>query len=125
MSIQSTQTRKIRLKDIQGFFDRLPAHVQTQALDLRDLVFSILPPRTKEKFSWQLPFYHYKKDICFINYDSNKQLKLGLCLGFKLLDFQQRLSNETSTVKYFYILPDQPLETQLISDYLEESLSHI
>ena len=55
----------VDFKNVEEFLDYLPDAELKIVLTLRKMIFDCIP-NCQEKLSYNVPFYHRKKNICFI-----------------------------------------------------------
>lgn len=87
------QMQNVSFRDLDDFFEFLPADELKVVEALRNLVLNCLPLCT-EKLSYQVPFYKINKNICFIwpgsvYWGKNKSYNgvvFGFTYGSKLTD---------------------------------------
>lgn len=57
--------QSVNFQDLDDFFEYLPSNELRLVKTLRTLIMDTIP-EIKEKISYNVPFYHFKKNICFI-----------------------------------------------------------
>ena len=63
--VEKKKMQDVNFQTIQEFLDYLPTDESEMVLQLRELVLECLP-KVKEKLSFNTPFYHGNRAICFI-----------------------------------------------------------
>lgn len=91
---------------VQAWFDRLPDHWQERAQRLRELILDAAPG-IEEKLSYNIPFYHYRGWMCFINYAGDR-LVLGFVRGIHMLDPEGLFSITDHKLIRHYLPPIPP-----------------
>lgn len=103
----------MKFRSIIEFYDSLPKDEMIIVDILRNLIKENLPPGSKEKFAFNVPYFYGKRGICIIWPASVKGggvkegVLLGFMYGFKLADVDKYLSSGTNK-KIFYRIFTEP-----------------
>ncbi len=103
----------MKFRSIIEFYDSLPKDEMVIVDILRNLIKENLPPGSKEKFAFNVPYFYRKRGICIIWPASVKGggvkegVLLGFMYGFKLSDVDKYLISGTNK-KIFYRIFTEP-----------------
>ena len=88
---------------------------------LRSIIVDI-DSRIVETIKYKIPFYIYKKNICYINVVNDKYVDLGFVDGFELPDTYNKLisGNDRNTVKSLRYFSITDLEESVVRATLLE-----
>lgn len=99
----------IKFRSLVEFWDYLPEDERIITDVLRQIILEILPPNSKEKLAYNVPFYYGKRRICLIwpasvPYGGIKSgVLLGFCQGNKLKDKDHYLTHGTNKQIFYKI----------------------
>ena len=91
---------------------------------LRDLIINSSPKIT-EKFSYQCPFYYYKRPLCYLYTSKMKpeKLLLGLCQGAQLSNVHEVFTaTERKQIRLVEIDVNKNLELDTIREIVNEAI---
>ena len=85
--------QKVKYVTFEEFLEDLSQNDRDIVLKLREIIYTTLP-NVKEKFSYNVPYYYLKKNICFIwpgsvlwgNQRSYNGVRFGFSQGYLLED---------------------------------------
>lgn len=99
----------IKFRSLIEFWDYLPEDERIITDVLRQIIFETLPPNSKEKLTYNVPFYYGKRRICLIWPASvpwggiKSGVLLGFCQGNKLKDKDHYLKHGTNKQIFYKI----------------------
>lgn len=99
----------IKFRSLIEFWDYLPEDERIITDVLRQIILETLPPNSKEKLTYNVPFYYGKRRICLIwpasvPYGGIKSgVLLGFCQGNKLKDKDHYLTHGTNKQIFYKI----------------------
>lgn len=99
----------IKFQSFVEFWEYLPEDERIITDVLREIILKTLPSTTKEKLTYNVPFYYGKRRICLIWPASvpgggiKSGVFLGLCYGYKLKDSDAYLTHGTNKQIFYKI----------------------
>ena len=118
----------VDFKNVEEFLDYLPDAELKIVLTLRKMIFDCIP-NCQEKLSYNVPFYHRKKNICFIWPSSiawgkmkQRGVRLGFTSGYLMRDeinYLDKGDRKQMFFKDFYAIND--IESDMLKTYLFEA----
>ena len=99
----------IKFQSFVEFWEYLPKEESIITDVLREIILNTLPYTTKEKLTYNVPFYYGKRRICLIWPASvpwggiKKGVMLGFLYGYKLKDEDAYLTHGTNKQVYYKI----------------------
>ena len=99
----------IKFQSFVEFWEYLPDNERTITDVLREIILKTLPSTTKEKLTYNVPFYYGKRRICLIWPASipwggvKSGVLLGFCYGYKLKDVDAYLTHGTNKQIFYKI----------------------
>lgn len=107
---------------VEEFVDRiLSAEMRAIALRLCDLIELNLP-EVHAHIKYKIPFFAYKKDICYLNPREN-EVVLGFIQGALLADSQGELvAKDRKKIRQLVFYSIDEVDEQLVSELLQEAL---
>jgi hypothetical protein len=103
----------IQFKSMVEFWEFLPENERIITDVLRQIVLETLPPDTREKLTYNVPFFYGKRRICLIWPSAvpwggiKSGVLFGLCQGNRLKDQHQYLIHGTNK-QFFYKIFQTP-----------------
>jgi hypothetical protein len=121
--------RSIKFQSYVEFWEFIPKD-QREIVDvLRPLILENLPASTKEKLSYNVPFYYGRRRICLIwpaavpRGGIREGVLLGFCQGYKLRDPENYLTHGTNKQVFYKIFKSvEEIETTPIISLLNEAV---
>ncbi len=121
--------QNVNFNNFDEFYDYIDKDEKEIVLYLRDLVYEIIPD-AKEKLSFNVPFFHRNKAICYIWPSSipwgkvkNKGVSFSLSKGYLLNDkhnYLDRANRKQIYSRIFYSIQD--IDEQIVRELLSEAL---
>ena len=112
------------------FYDYLPNEHRQMTLILEEIIKESIPD-VKTKLSWNVPFFHRNKTICFIwpgsipwGKKTKEGVEFGFAQGFRMEDpteFLEKGTRKRIHTKTFYSLEEIENSIDIISDLLAEA----
>jgi hypothetical protein len=119
----------IKFRSLIEFWDYLPEDERIITDVLRQIILETLPPNSKEKLTYNVPFYYGKRRICLIWPASipwggiKSGVLLGFCQGNKLKDKNHYLTHGTNKQIFYkiYYSTDE-IDANAIISLLKEAI---
>lgn len=99
----------IKFQSFVEFWEYLPEEERIMVDLLREIVLNTLPYNTKEKLTYNVPFYYGRRRICLIWPAAvpwggfKKGVMLGFCYGYRLKDSEHYLTHGTNKQVFYKI----------------------
>jgi len=99
----------IKFQSFVEFWEYLPQDQRVITDVLRQIILQTLPAGTKEKLTYNVPFYYVNRRVCLVWPGAvpwggiRSGVLLGFCYGFKLKDPDNYLTHGTNKQVYYKI----------------------
>ncbi len=99
----------IKIRSVLQLYDAIPGHERIMVDVLRQIITAHLPPRCKEKISYNVPFFYGRKGLCIIwpaaipRGGIKKGVLLGFWYGNKLADIDNYLTHGSNKQIFYKI----------------------
>jgi hypothetical protein len=123
--MKGKKMQDVHFRSIDELLDYLPEEERDMTQILRGVVHAIIP-ESKERLSFNVPFYRLHKDICFIWPGSvawgnkiNPGVRMGFSQGCAMDDPHQylNLGNRKQVGWHDFLKPGE-IDTEIIADFL-------
>jgi hypothetical protein len=119
----------IKFQSFVEFWEYLPEEERIITDTLREIILKTLPANTKEKLTYNVPFYYGKRRICLIWPASvpwggfKCGVMLGFLYGYKLKDKEAYLTHGTNKQVFYKIYHStNEIHTKAIVRLLKEAI---
>lgn len=120
----------IKFKSFAEFWDYLPEKEAVIADVLRQIVIDTLPSNTKEKLTYNVPFYYLNRRVCLIWPASvpwggiKSGVLFGFCYGHLLKDVDQYLDKGSNKQVFYKIYQNvEEIDEKSIIKLLKEAMA--
>ncbi len=115
------QNRKPKPENADNFFERIEnAEVREMALAVRHVIKRTLP-QVEECVKWELPFFSYHGNLCYINIRKDGRVVLAMYRGIHLSNKSGLLEGDGKLIKHVVLHPAEDLPLAGIQEILLEA----
>ena len=107
---------------ISWYIDRGVSSRQEQLLYLADEVILSLVTDCLRSVKWQVPFYTYRKDLCYLNCYQD-HIYVGMIQGRQLTDHIRLVKAGTKMIGKYYVKTEKDINDQAFSEILLEAIA--
>ena len=71
---------------------------------------------------WNVPFYKYLKNLCYMNYYQDQQLYIGFMNGKQMQQYELLIMTDTTMIAKYYVASEQDIYHSVFAEIVMEAI---